>query len=181
MSEFQRPPKIDVKQAGQSSQQLVGHDLLLNYERLLSETQGLGSQNTLNWSVRGELRPDQAGQPQVWLHLSVNVSLPLTCQRCLGPVDVPVQIERAFRFVETEAQAELEDDASPEDVLVLSQDFDLACLIEDELLMDLPVVPRHETCPLPVKLMAMDAGFEETLPKPNPFAVLAGLKVPGKH
>lgn len=181
MSEFQRPPKIDVKQVGLASQQLAGHDLLLNYERLMAETKGQGAQNGLDWSVRGDLQPDQAGQPQAWLHLSVRVSLPLTCQRCLGPVDVPLQIDRSFRFVETEAQAELDDDASIEDVLVLSHDFDLAALIEDEVLMDLPVVPRHESCPLPVKLMAVDADFEDVQPKPNPFAVLAGLKGPGKH
>jgi hypothetical protein len=48
------------------------------------------------------------------------------------------------------------------------------------MLMDLPVVPRHDTCPLPVKLMVMDADFEEAQPKPNPFAALAGLKIPGK-
>ncbi len=181
MTTHQRPPKIDVKQAGQSSQQLAGQDVLSNYERLLEETQGLGGQNAVNWTVRGDLQPDANGQAQVGLFLSVSTSLPLTCQRCLGPVDVPVQIERAFRFVETEAQAELEDDASPEDLLVLSRDFDLAALIEDEVLMDLPVVPRHDTCPVPVKLTAADAGFVEASPKPSPFAVLAGLKGPGKH
>jgi uncharacterized protein len=180
MTPYQRPPQLDVKQVGQSSQQLAGQDVLANYERLMAETTGLGAQNAVNWTVRGELQPDAKGQPQVWLFLSVATSLPLTCQRCLGPVDVPVQIERAFRFVETEAQAELEDDASPEDVLVLSRDFDLAALIEDEVLMDLPVVPRHGTCPLPVKLTAVDADFAEATPKPSPFAVLAGLKVQGK-
>jgi uncharacterized protein len=111
----------------------------------------------------------------------VNTSLPLICQRCLGPVDVPLVIERAFRFVETEAQAEQEDDASPEDLLVLSRDFDLAALMEDEVLMELPVVPRHEVCPVPVKLAVADANFDESAPKPNPFAVLAGLKGHGKH
>jgi len=181
MSEFQRPPKIDVMQAGLASQQLAGHDLLSNYKRLMAETNGLGANNSLDWSARGELQPGQTGQPQAWLHLSVRVSLPLTCQRCLGPVDVPLQIERVFRFVETEAQAELEDDASIEDVLVLSHDFDLATLIEDEVLMDLPVVPRHEACPLPVKSAAVDADFEDLQPKPNPFSVLAGLKIPSKR
>jgi hypothetical protein len=34
---------------------------------------------------------------------------------------------------------------------------------------------------LPVKLTAADADFEEASPKPSPFAVLAGLKVPGEH
>ena len=176
MSEYVSPPKLDVKQAGQLAKHLSGQDLLSNYERLLQETQGLGAQNALTWSVRCELKPGPAGQPQVWLHLTVGVTLPLTCQRCLGPVDVPVQIDRTFRFVESEAQAELEDDESPEDVLVLSQDFDLMGLIEDEVLMDLPVVPRHETCPVAIKLMATDADFEDAPVKPNPFAVLAGLK-----
>ncbi|MDI1244545.1 MAG: DUF177 domain-containing protein, partial [Rhodoferax sp.] len=118
MTLHQRPPKLDVKQAGQASQQFVGQDLLSNYGRLMEETQGLGGPNLVNWTVRGELQPDAKGQPQVWLFLSVTARLPLTCQRCLGPVDVVVHIERAFRFVETEAQAELEDDASLEDVLV---------------------------------------------------------------
>lgn len=181
MTLHQRPPKLDVRQAGQAAQHVVGQDVLSNYERLMEETQGLGAHNTLHWTVRGDLQPDAKGQPQVWLFLKINTVLPLTCQRCLGPVDVPVQIERAFRFVETEAQAELEDDTSAEDVLVLSRDFDLAALIEDEVLMDLPVVPRHDTCPSPVKLSAVDADFEEPSPKPNPFAVLAGLKVVDKR
>ncbi|MDP1530119.1 YceD family protein [Rhodoferax sp.] len=180
MTTYQRPPKLDVKHAGQASQQLSGQDALAHYERLMEETQSLGGQNTLNWTARGELASDAKGQLQPWLYLSVSTSLPLTCQRCLGPVDVPVQIERAFRFVETEAQAEQEDDESPEDVLVLSRDFDLAALIEDEVLMDLPAVPRHDTCPLPVKLTAVDPDFEAPSPKPSPFAVLAGLKGAGK-
>ena len=108
MKPHQRPPKLDVKHAGQSSQQLAGQDVLTNYERLMEETQGLGEANVLNWTARGALQPDANGQPQPWLFLDVSTILPLTCQRCLGPVDVPVQIERAFRFVETEAQAEQE-------------------------------------------------------------------------
>jgi len=181
MSEHVPPPRLDVKQVGQSSMQLAGTDLLSNYERLMLEAKGLGGQNPLSWSVQGDLRPDQSGQPQVWLHLTVEVSLPLTCQRCLGAVDVPVQIDRSFRFVETEAQAEQEDDESEEDVLVLSRDFDLAALIEDEVLMDLPVVPRHDICPVAVQLTASDADFEGQPSKPNPFAILAGLKDQGKQ
>lgn len=142
----------------------------------MHETKAAGSLNVLNWSARFELRPDQVGQPQVWLHLGVRGTLPLACQRCLGPVDVVVQIERSFRFVETEAQAELEDDESDEDLLVSSHDFDLHALIEDELLMDVPVVPRHAVCPVPIQLSAADADFEDKPVTLNPFAVLVGLK-----
>ncbi len=180
MSEHASTPKLDIKHAGQSSLQLAGQDLLCNYERLIQETKGLGSEGVLNWAVRFELQPDQTGQPQVWLHLQVGVSLPLTCQRCLSVVDVPVLVDRSFRFVETESQAEAEDDESSEDVLVSSREFDLRGLIEDEVLMDLPVVPRHDSCPVAIKLAVADADFEDATVKPNPFAVLAGLKNPDK-
>lgn len=178
MTEHVSPPRLDVKQAGLAATKIAGHDLLQNYQRLTLETKTLGALNVLNWSARFELElePDQTGQAQVWMHLGVNVVLPLTCQRCLGPVDVTVQVDRSFRFVETEAQAELEDDESSEDVLVQSRDFDLKDLIEDEVLMDLPVVPRHDTCPVTIKLATADADFEDAPVKPNPFAALAALK-----
>ena len=176
MHEKNLPQKLDVKQFGRSESTLVGQELLSNFKRLMQETQGLGGENAVEWSVRGGFKPSQAGQAQVWLFLTVEVVLPLVCQRCMGPVNVPIQIDRAFRFVETEAQAELEDDESQEDVLVLSQDFDLAGLIEDEVLMDLPVVPRHDVCPVEIKLSATDASFESEVKKPNPFSVLADLK-----
>lgn len=147
----------------------------------MQETKGLGAENILNWSAQFELQPGQAGQLQVCLHLGVGVSLPLTCQRCLTTVEVPVQIDRLFKFVDTEAQAELEDDESLEDLLVMSREFDLSALIEDEVLMDLPVVPRHDTCPVAIKLAVVDADFEDVPVKPNPFAVLAGLKSPDKN
>ncbi|MEO8120723.1 MAG: YceD family protein [Rhodoferax sp.] len=131
----------------------------------------------LNWSAQGEVRADEAGAEQIWLHLTVDVSLPLTCQRCLGPVDLEVTVNQSFRFVASEETAEAQDEEAEEDVLALSQDFKLSDLIEDEVLMALPVVPRHETCPVEVKLAAVDPGFDTaSAEKRNPFAVLAKLQ-----
>jgi len=168
---------MDVKAFAQSASEIAGHNLLSKYERLMQETQGLGSDRLLNWSARGEFRTDEAGAGQVWLHLTVDVSLPLTCQRCLGPVDIAVLVNQSFRFVDSEEAAEAQDEEAEEDVLVLSQDFNLADLIEDEVLMALPVVPRHEECPVDVKLAAVDPGFDAaSSEKRNPFAVLAKLQ-----
>ena len=62
-------------------------------------------------------------------------------------------------------------------MLVLTRDFDLLELLEDELLMALPVVPKHDVCPQSVKLQAVDADFVEPEDrKPNPFAVLQQLR-----
>lgn len=177
MSQDFHPRRLDVRAFAQAGATLEGGDLLSKYERLQAETGGQGTDRPVRWTARGELQTDASGQGRVWLHLQAGVSLPLTCQRCLGPADIDLHVARSFRFVATEAQAESEDEASEEDVLVLSRDFDLQSLVEDELLMELPLVPRHETCPTEVKLAVQDADFEAAqAAKPQPFAALAGLK-----
>ena len=168
---------LDVKAFAQANGTLGGHDLLSKYERLMQETQGLGGDYTLNWSAQGELRGDEASAEQVWLHLTVDASLPLTCQRCMSPVDIVVVVKRSFRFVDSEEAADAQDAQAEEDVLVLRQDFCLSDLIEDEVLMGLPVVPRHEECPVAVKLAVADPGFDVALAeKRNPFAALRKLQ-----
>jgi uncharacterized protein len=61
---------------------------------------------------------------------------------------------------------------SEDDVLAIEPDFDLLHLLEDEMLLALPLVPRHELCPEPLPLPpdAPDA------PRESPFAVLSKLK-----
>ena len=169
-------PSLDVKAFAEAGAQLSGSATLGGFERLLGETEGRGEDRPLAWSARGELRNPHHVQPDVWLHLQAQGVLPLTCQRCLAPVDVPVVIDRSFRFVADEATAQAQDDASEEDLLVTSRAFDLPGLIEDEFLMEIPLVPLHETCPQPVKLSVSDPDFEAESPKENPCAVLGRLK-----
>lgn len=171
------PIHIDVKALAQTQSVLSGHDLLSKYERLMDESHGLGADRLLNWQARGELRGDEAGAQQVWLHLTLDLSLPLTCQRCLTPVDIAVAVNRSFRFVDSEEAAQEQDPEAQEDVLVISSEFKLLDLIEDEVLMALPVVARHDTCPVEVRLAVADPGFEAAgAEQRNPFAVLADWK-----
>lgn len=173
--------RLDIKAFAQSGATLSGYDSLSKYGRLIEEAGGAGGERQVRWEARGEQITDASGSAQIWLHLTAEVSLPLTCQRCLGPADIEVAVDRSFRFVASEEQAEFEDEEAEEDVLVLSRDFNLQELIEDELLMALPVVPRHATCPTEVRLAVQDADFEAAqAEKPNPFAALAALKVGGK-
>jgi uncharacterized protein len=168
---------LNVKLLAQSAKALIGHDLLSTFERLASEALGLGTSRVLNWSALGELRFDEAGAEQVWLHLTVDTSLPLTCQRCMGPVDIEVVVNRSFRFVQSEQAALEQDEDAEEDILVFSPEFNLLDLIEDEVLLALPVVARHETCPVEVKLAVVDPGFDAAGgEKNNPFAVLGKLQ-----
>lgn len=155
----------------------TGEARLAQFERLMAETQGLGGDAHVQFEVQGTLRLDASGAESVWLHVGAQVAVPLTCQRCLGAVDVPLAFARDYRFVDTEAQAEEQDEESEEDVLVISKDFNLLELVEDELLMELPPVPKHDECPVPLQFQAADADFgDEPTEKPNPFAVLGQLK-----
>lgn len=168
---------LDIKAFAQSDGERQQEDHLADYERLLEEAQGRGGDLPVRWHALGQVRGADGGVPQIWLHLTADAQVPLTCQRCLEQVDEHLAIDRWFRFVADDAQAEREDEESEEDVLALDPAFDLKALVEDELLMALPLVPRHEVCPSAVKMQAEDADFSEAqAEKPNPFAALAKLK-----
>jgi uncharacterized protein len=127
------------------------------------------------WSADGELHPVRAGPPEVWLHLHIATTVRLQCQRCLLPLAEPIGIDRRLMFVRDEAEAARLDEAIDEDVLVLSRRFDLHELIEDELILALPLVPRHEQCPQPLATSGAvpDDGADERV---NPFAGLKTLR-----
>ncbi|MGI9133274.1 MAG: YceD family protein [Rhodoferax sp.] len=174
--------RLNLTHFARAAGHLVGELRLLRFERLLELTQGLGAQSLVQYAVRGSLRTDAAGAEQVWLELSAETLLPLVCQRCLGPAEIAVHCARSFRFVASEAQAAAQDEESEEDVLVISKAFNVLELVEDELLMALPLAPMHEQCPTPVPLQVADADFDQPdARKPHPFAVLEQLKKTRAH
>lgn len=172
---------LHVKAFAREGVSAQGHQNLSHFERL-SELAWSGELKTeslpqVSWSLTGELVPVTGGDADIWLHLKAEVNLPMQCQRCMGPVSVAVASDQSFRFVADEAAAEAEDDESDEDLLVLTPDLDVWELIEDELIMSVPIVPKHDMCPATVTMSVADEAFEEALEaKPNPFAALAQLK-----
>jgi uncharacterized protein len=100
------------------------------------------------------------------------------CQRCLQPVTVDIDVDRHFVFVADEATAAARDEDSEDDWLVLERSLDLHELVEDELLLGLPLVPRHERCPNPLAVDVMVGGERPSAEDetPNPFGALAALK-----
>ena len=150
---------------------------LQNMERLAQEIVGLQPDSIINLRAEAELRLGATGEPDTWLNLQATTSVAMTCQRCMGHVQVPLAIDQWFRFVATEDIAMAEDDASEEDLLVMTPQFDLIGLLEDELLMTLPLVPMHDECPaLPSFSVGAEAISGDLTEKPNPFAALAQLK-----
>ena len=205
MSKEFSPKRLDVGLFALQEASLSGADadreVLQKYERLAEDWQGLEPQFieklAVRWQASGAQRPGQGGTRDAWLHLEAQAHLQQTCQRCLQPVEVPVELTRDYRFVADEATAEREDADCEEDLLVLSRHFNLIELVEDELLMELPLVALHDVCPVQLPTVAVSQGFEaaagaeqatsgkpdgdaadKPASKPNPFAVLATWKVP---
>lgn len=132
------------------------------------------------WTAAITLRPVTGGEPELWLHLQARADVRLECQRCLQPMGETLQVDRRFRFVRGEDEAARLDEDSEDDVLALPNRLDLLELLEDELILALPLVPRHAACPQPLPGAAADeaapgeasAGADQ----PHPFAALAALK-----
>ena len=184
MTKEHSPDRLDVKAFAQAGAHLAGHDSLLKYKRLAQEAKGLHPDLLVDWRADGELRTPLGGQSQVWLHLNVHGTFPMECQRCLTPVDVPLDVERSFRFVADEATAEAHDDDCEEDLLAISREFDLRELIEDELILSLPLVPvsagveqvDSEEDAVVYSTGEVDMGESNPASSRQAFAALAALK-----
>ena len=175
-----QPERLNLLALASDGQAWNETTLVKDLPRLAQEAHGLDPEELVHWQARGELRPKAGADDEVWLHLSVQVALPLTCQRCLTSVATDLMVDQWYRFVATEEIAIAEDDEAEEDLLVMAPQFDLLALLEDELLMAVPLVPMHETCPETPKFSVSDPAVEAAEAaaeaKPNPFAVLQKLK-----
>lgn len=119
-------------------------------------------------SFRGEGRLDG----KLGLILQVSGRLWLHCQRCLGKVAFDCVIDICLLLVpEGAVWPEDELEAEDYDAIPAEQELDVMALVEEEVLLALPLVPRHEDCQAPV------TGVQEAEKRAaSPFAVLAGLK-----
>lgn len=111
---------------------------------------------------------------------SLQTSVQQLCQRCLQPMKQELHCSLDLLVLDSEQELhELPDaEAVSTDVIVdEAGELDVLALIEDELLLSLPLVPMHENADCSAVLnelrQKVDAGGGEAA---NPFAVLAALK-----
>lgn len=115
---------------------------------------------------------NEAGRATVEGH--VRAHLIMRCQRCMEPLAVAVDSLFRLGVVASEAEADqLPEDLDP--LLVSDQPVRLLDLLEDELLLCLPLVPMHREGECGGASLA--AEDEPETKNDNPFAALAALKV----
>lgn len=120
-----------------------------------------------------------------WFKFDIETSVEAECQRCLNLMKVPLVKKVNLAILEDEQQAGLLDE---DDDWVLVQDvakcigkeirLPVASVIEDELLLEVPMSPKHELhdkeC-VPVDIIDGNE-IDNQNKKENPFSVLAELK-----
>ena len=110
-----------------------------------------------------------------FLHVRASAALPLTCQRTLDVFDLPVEIDTRLGLITRE-----EDEAGLppgyEPLLLSDSSLRLADVIEDELILAIPVVPVKPGTQAVEQAWGGDAVEETAETRPNPFAALKRIK-----
>lgn len=123
--------------------------------------------------IGGEIACEVAGEQdregKSFLVLQIDGKIGLRCQRCLEVVVEPLRIVSRLLLVPPGAawpDEELAEDGY--DAVEAGKEMVLLPMIEEEVLLALPIAPMHESCEAPVATTDEQA--------PSPFAALAKLK-----
>lgn len=158
-------PFIDTQDFARNHSEISGEAPVSGMERLsdlLAEPEGM-----LCYSLRGD--SDKDGN----LYLEVNIAgvCQLLCQRCLKAMAYPVRIDNRLLLQAEDELMQPENDELP-DTIAPDRHLDVMTLLEDEVLLSLPLAPKHaEGECVAVYRQSDDKG------EPHPFAALGQLKV----
>ena len=116
---------------------------------------------------------------------TAQAKLDLLCQRCLEPMAWPLELQLALAFI----RPKVDEAGIPgpyEPYVVESVPLRLSDMIEDEIILALPSIPRHELaqCPASEWLQEDKSAASETAvdkeQRQSPFSALADLNTPKK-
>lgn len=122
----------------------------------------------LGYAVIGAL--DANGRPVLRIDIQGVVSL--QCQRCLEELEHMLDIHAELRVAQNEQELQSFDEDESVDCILTQPEMDVLSLIEDEIILSLPVSSRHE------QGECMPGGRQDgkIIREASPFAALAALK-----
>jgi len=135
---------IDTFEFSRKKEHAQGEQAVADFARLREET--ADTSGSVQWAVQGGMHA--LGYPQ--MSLSVKAEVKLMCQRCLTPFVHSLDSETILVLAKDEEAAdELEGKLADEDMDVIagSKSMNVLELVEDEVLLAIPLSPKHERCP----------------------------------
>ena len=159
-------PFIDSLDFAQNGKQIDAEVPFAELPRLLDVLDN--SQGILRYTVQGRL--DNQGNPV--LDISMDGRCQLRCQRCLHGMDYAVKHDARLMLCD-QAVLDVQDDDDEEefDRILADAHLDVLALLEDEILLSLPIAPRHES-----GACQLTEAENRQKEKQHPFAVLEKLK-----
>jgi uncharacterized protein len=147
--------------------------------RLAEEASVVQSGDGFDWQMRTHFEDSPGSEPRQILDIGLNGRLHLVCQRCLQ--DCAVNLAETRRFVLVASEVEADDypmDDEEQEPLVASQHFNLLETIEDEILLSLPLIPKHPDgfCEPHASSFGLDDADESSGKPENPFKALKNMK-----
>ena len=161
------PAFVDPAALAEKDVILRGFIALEKMTRLANSLKNTEGQAYIDWSFSMD------DQQRILIHGSVQAELPMECQRCLKIMHLAVNILVALMTLKPN---QIEDNLLPNfEVLSLKHlPILLSTLVEDELILALPLVAIHEHCSQ--ISYSSPKGKESVDKKYNPFQVLSTLK-----
>ena len=170
-------PFIDSLDFASHGRKISGEIPVAELPRLLDALENY--QGMLSYTVRGGV--DKLGSH--YLDLNVTGRCQLLCQRCLGGMDYPVRLVTRLLLRDQASLDNLDemsdgrDEDEAFDSILAAAQLDVLSLLEEEILLGLPIAPKHElgSC------LAANVGYvamkNADKDEKKPFAVLAKLKL----
>jgi len=148
--------------------------------RVAEEASSIEPGDGFHWLVKTHFADSPGSEPQQFLELVVKGRIHLVCKSCLQDCGLDLAQDSRFVMVASEDEADafpMEDDQ--QEPLVASRHFDLLGLIEDEILLSFPLIPKHPegTCQAHASSFGGSRVAEDAAEQPqNPFNVLKNMK-----
>jgi len=147
--------------------------------RVAEEASTIIASDGFDWLVQTHFEDSPGSEPHQVLDLGLKGRLHLICQRCLQDCAVELDEKHRFILVLTDEEADaypIEDEEL--EPLVVNQHFNLLETIEDEILLSLPLIPKHPDgfCEPHASTFGDDSGVEVSDERENPFNILKNMK-----
>lgn len=159
-------PFIDSLDFAGNGKEIKGEVPFAEMPRLLDELEI--PDGVLQYSVRGGV--DKLGIPYLDVVMTGNCTL--RCQRCLSALEHAIRIDTRLLLRDQAELDALDDDEEEFDSIPAEPQLDVLHMLEEEILLSLPIAPMHETGDCQA-----GSGENAGKGKENPFAVLANFKV----
>ena len=157
----------------------AGFLAITDMPRLSLEVASINPGDGFAWQMETHFEDSPGSEPLQILNLALHGRLHLVCQRCLQDCAIDLDEKRRFILVASEPEADnypLEDEE--QEPLVASQHFNLLETMEDEVLLSLPLIPKHPEgfCEPHATVFGIEDDDEVLDERENPFNILKNMK-----